>query len=87
MSTGPSGAGFIKHGGDIMARHTGTVSHLDPATGYGELAVEGRQPVAVGRADLRRINADTIGVIVDFEDGVLLDGHSGAVRLSRPGVP
>ena len=67
-----------------MARHTGTVSHLDPATGYGELAVEGRQPVAVDRAELRRVGADKLGVIVDFEDDVLPGGHSGAVRLPRP---
>jgi hypothetical protein len=57
-----------------------------PTTGYGELAVEGRQPVAVDCAGLRRLGADKLGVIVDFEDGVLPDGHSGAMRLSRPGA-
>jgi hypothetical protein len=65
-------------------RYAGTVSHVDEASAYAELAVVGMQPVSVDLAALRRVGADKIGTVVDFEHGVLLGGNSGAVNITKP---
>jgi hypothetical protein len=69
----------------MTGRHTGVVCHLDEATGYGELAVQGMQPVSVDFAALRRCGADKLGAVVDFEFGVYGPaGISGATNLTKP---
>jgi hypothetical protein len=69
----------------MTGRHTGVVCHLDEATGYGEIAVVGMQPVSVDFAALRRCGADKLGAVIDFEHGVLAGGTSGAVNLTARG--
>ncbi|HYU13853.1 MAG TPA: hypothetical protein VEK82_14845 [Stellaceae bacterium] len=68
----------------MSGRHSGRVCYLDPAGAFGEIAVTGMVPVAVDGDALRRVNADAIDVVVDFSFGVLPNGTSGAVDVTRP---
>jgi hypothetical protein len=70
-----------------MARYAGVVSHLDDTTGFGELTVEGMQPLAVSRVELRAIDCDRIGARLSFEIGTVPHGgQSGATRLFKAGT-
>lgn len=66
-------------------RFSGKVCYLSPDGSFGEIASPGMAPVAVDGAALRRVNADAIGTVVDFEHGVRADGSGGAVDITRRG--
>ena len=69
----------------MTARYTGTVSFIDENNA--EITAPGMGPHSCAPADLRRCGADRLGAVVEFEFGVLAGGNSGAVNLSRPGMP
>ena len=64
------------------ARHTGSVSHLDEAAGYAEIAAIGRQPISVDLADLRRIGADTFVVVEKWESLDHLGAHARSPHMA-----
>jgi len=67
----------------MAGRHVGTVCYLSPDHDHAELTVEGMQPVAASRTDLRAIKAERLGAVVSWEHGTTRLGASGAVNL-RP---
>ena len=68
----------------MTARHTGTVSYIDAETNFGEITSPGWQPIGCDLADLRRVGADAIGAVVDFEFGAFRSAVSGAINISKP---
>jgi cold shock CspA family protein len=79
----PADGKFIKHGHSTMTpRYVGTVTFLDPMTGFGEIDPTGAHaPIPVARTDLRRAGADSVGTVVSFEFGNVPGGNGGAVNV------